>query len=211
MRYEDICTTRKGLGMPMMGYEGDWGDDVALVQPRLRHKAAVAAVLYIARRVTQPDRFRLGHLLYLADKLHLEEYGRTISGERYHAMRHGPVPSAIYDVLKALSGDGSHYHLNWRIAEGLRGSLRHLEGPNFEAVGDPDMGVLSDSDVEALDAVIMGFGSARMEEIEHATHDAAWTRVWETRPNAAIPWEAIADTLHDSEAVLEQLHEPHPG
>lgn len=195
----------------MMGLEGDWGDEMALVQPSRRDKAAIAAVLYIAGRISQPDRFRLGHLLYLADKLHLEEYGRTISGERYHAMEHGPVPSAVYDALKVLSGEDSYYHLNPKIFRGLSGRLRHLDGPNFEVISEPDLGPLSESDLEALDDVISEFGDARMDEIEHATHDAAWTRVRESRPNAAIPWEAIAETMDDSDAVLEQLHEPHPG
>ncbi|MEP7246474.1 MAG: Panacea domain-containing protein [Gammaproteobacteria bacterium] len=38
-------------------------------------------------------------LLYLADKLHLERYGRLIFGDHYVAMEHGPVGSDAYDVM----------------------------------------------------------------------------------------------------------------
>jgi uncharacterized phage-associated protein len=43
--------------------------------------------------------------MYFADRKHLEKYGRFICGDSYVAMKHGPVPSEIYDILKAVISD----------------------------------------------------------------------------------------------------------
>ena len=51
------------------------------------------------------DFHKLFKILYFAEQKHLLQYGRTITGDRYIAMKDGPVPSNIYDLLKTLRGD----------------------------------------------------------------------------------------------------------
>ena len=38
--------------------------------------------------------------MFLAEKYHLVRYGRPITGDRYDAMKDGPVPSFTYDLFK---------------------------------------------------------------------------------------------------------------
>src|SRR5688572_4207008 len=72
-------------------------------------KAAVETILYIASRSKEPTYHRIAKLLYFADLLHLERYGRFICGDRYIAMKHGPVPSGVYAMMKAAEGGVSYY------------------------------------------------------------------------------------------------------
>ena len=58
-------------------------------------------ILYVASKLQETTFHRIVKLLYFADKLHLERYGRFITGDRYIAMEYGPVPSNVYDMLKA--------------------------------------------------------------------------------------------------------------
>ncbi|HPW19068.1 MAG TPA: Panacea domain-containing protein [Candidatus Aminicenantes bacterium] len=44
-------------------------------------------------------KLRICKLLYFADKLHLQRYGRFILGDRYHSLPLGPVPSQTLDLL----------------------------------------------------------------------------------------------------------------
>lgn len=60
-------------------------------------------------RLTQYD---IVKSFFLADRSHINKYGRPISFDNYKAMLHGPVPSLVYDLLKndvkfrEIFGDG---------------------------------------------------------------------------------------------------------
>jgi len=82
------------------------------VKRNMRHpfvfkaEKSVEAILYIAQNVKQPTFHSISKMMYFADKVHLEKYGRFICGDNYVAMKHGPVPSGTYDILKVARGDG---------------------------------------------------------------------------------------------------------
>src|SRR6202042_2841503 len=50
------------------------------------------------------SKHHLSKILYFADKAHLAKWGRTLTGDRYIAMKNGPVPSRIYDFIKYVQG-----------------------------------------------------------------------------------------------------------
>ena len=64
----------------------------------------IAAVAYLIQaaseqglKITQYD---IVKSLFLADKAHLNQYGRPITFDNYNAMENGPVPSTSYNFLK---------------------------------------------------------------------------------------------------------------
>ncbi len=69
---------------------------------RLDTRKCLEAVVYVARAI--PDRHRIMKALYLADKCHLQRYGRLIYSDAYRAMKYGPVPSRALDTVKIASG-----------------------------------------------------------------------------------------------------------
>ena len=67
---------------------------------------SIQAILYVANRLNRKDFHKIFKILYFADRNHLSDYGRTITGDFYVAMDDGPVPSKIYDIFKIVRGDG---------------------------------------------------------------------------------------------------------
>lgn len=131
---------------------------------------SLQVVLYIANRIKRRDFHKIFKLIYFADRNHLSDYGRSITGDTYIAMTDGPVPSKIYDIFKALRGDGlfadkgadfSSYFVvtNWSL---------------IEPVGKENLSLLSESDIEKLDESIALYGSLSWDEIREKSHDFAW-------------------------------------
>jgi len=59
-----------------------------------------AAELLVKEPGKQMSRLRLIKMLYIADREALKETGRPITWDRWVAMKHGPVLSRFYDVIK---------------------------------------------------------------------------------------------------------------
>ncbi|WP_428055383.1 Panacea domain-containing protein [Candidatus Avelusimicrobium alvi] len=66
------------------------------------YEKKLAAVIRILGKLKKVSSVKLMKLLYIADKVHLNNYGRTISMDSFCAMQKGPVPSLSYDMIKKL-------------------------------------------------------------------------------------------------------------
>src|SRR6266540_3560826 len=77
---------------------------MAVVPIRFDPERALELVLYVANQLRYPTLHSVSKVVYFADREHLSRYGSLLSGDNYVAMRHGPVPSAIYNLLKAAAG-----------------------------------------------------------------------------------------------------------
>ena len=170
---------------------------------RFDPEKALNAILWIAKHISGPTFHSISKLLYFADRLHLERYGRLISGDSYVAMKHGPVPSGTYDIMKAVRGDGAcELASEAEKAFGVRGS--------YDVVPrrDPDADVFSESDIECLNESIKRYGNLSFKELTRLSHDEAWDAVDE---NDIIELEQIIATLPDGKALLEHLHGEFPA
>jgi hypothetical protein len=70
---------------------------------RFSAEKAKAAVLLMLERQGRHDLHELLKACYFADKRHLNEWRRPIFGATYRAMKFGPVPLEIYEMLKGES------------------------------------------------------------------------------------------------------------
>ena len=59
-------------------------------------------LLYILGKTGVLDYYHLMKILYLAERQHLAKWGDRIITDDYYALPHGPVPTRIYDSLKAV-------------------------------------------------------------------------------------------------------------
>lgn len=106
-------------------------------------KKALNAILFLAKQGGEIDLYALLKTIYYADKYHFQKWGRTITGDAHHRLEFGPVPTKIYDMLKSVRGDGV-----WDRE--LNSFFRFKDHITIEAISEPDLLKLSESDIEEL-------------------------------------------------------------
>lgn len=70
------------------------------LQFKMNWAKAVEAIHFVASIHPGITPYYIAKLFYFADKAHLADWGRSICGDDYVAMEHGPVPSGVYDLVK---------------------------------------------------------------------------------------------------------------
>ena len=166
---------------------------------RLDPEKCVATLLYVTRAV--PSRYTALKVVYFADREHLSRYGRLMYGDTYIAMQHGPVPSAAYDIIKDAGGEANFRVPMPQPAE----EYLEVQGNDVRPRQDPDLDLLSASDIECLDEAIQTYGGMSFNELKAAAHsDEAFLAADQ---NDTMALEAIARTLPDAEALIEHLNE----
>lgn len=153
----------------IVGMENEQTGQLPLWPFKLDTDKAVEAAIYVASRIPNPTFHSISKVLFHADKAHLSRYGRPISGDNYIAMRHGPVPSAIYDIFKALRGDA-----NWDLPKRAREAIRVVDGHAVQILLPPDESILSSSDIECLTESAREHGSKSFNRRTAESHGPAW-------------------------------------
>lgn len=140
--------------MPLL--EKNMQDNIAL--------SIVQAVFYLLNHSKGFDKIQIIKLLYLSDKYHLLHYGRTVTGDNYFAMRHGPVGSITKDVLSFND------RMSKRVIDYFRSLIDEFECNYRSKENNCSFDRLSDSDKEALDFVLKEFGKLNPFQIRDYTH-----------------------------------------
>lgn len=170
--------------------------------PTFDASKALEVIAYTSSRAGT-DLYSTLKLVYLADKLHLEKYGRLIFGDWYAALSYGPVPSHSYDILKYVRGDRPT-----SLAKHARQVLAVDPKSNaITVLREPDLDELSASDIECLDEAIAKFSQLGFSGLKRLTHDAAYDA---TPLNGEMSLEAIASTTARAAELIQHLSDPHP-
>ena len=161
---------------------------------------SLAVTSYLAERSGE-TMYTLMKMVYVADRLHLEKYGRPITGDRFAAMKEGACPSKIYDSVKALRGENKKNY--------LPNSTKHLKVDakthDVSVKEMPSLDVLSASDRECLDevlAILQKPGGRR--KIIAMAHDAAWEKTPRDRLMSLLD---IAKSVKDGDILVKHLLE----
>ncbi len=157
---------------------------------------SLEAVVYIASKTK--DLYHILKILYFADKDHLNKYGRFISGDSYSAMRNGPVPSEIYDIIKHVRGDGFYRDFDSSLKDAFK---VEDNGKNIIPLRKPDLNKLSESEIECLNKSIEENIHLTFKQLKDKSHDSAFKSADE---NDFISVEKIAESLGNVE-LLEYL------
>ena len=129
-------------------------------------KKIIQALAYIAYQ--QPghkvNSMKAYKLLWLADRYHLRQFGRTITGDVFFALPHGVVPSDAKNVVE-------HQITHIPTDEEYRDKyIRRLGKYSYQAITEPDIMVFSDSDQEALDKILQAYGTLDQYKLEELSH-----------------------------------------
>lgn len=162
---------------------------------------AINSILYILQQLGgKTDMHKLCKILYFADQQHLSEYGRSITGDKYIAMQYGPVPSSVDDILKALRGD-SFFSKSPEI-EPIKDLIKFENKFILKSGKNPNMDMLSVSDVKCLDTAIIFCKDKSFNELTLLSHGLAWSN---TQKDRTISVKDILREASDDEAYVEYI------
>lgn len=176
-----------------------------------KEEKTLNAILYVAyNKGGKTDVHELANILYLADRRHLSEYGRSITGDTYIAKKHGPVPSCTDDILKAVR-ENSYFSY---AAKDLKAYLHFIDDNTIVPDKHPYMDCLSESDVECLNYAIAKCKDLSFGALTELSHGFAWHSVALDNP---IPIRQIlfecgdtyeyADFIENQQELQKQVNE----
>lgn len=164
---------------------------------------AIDAIEFLAAQRPGLTQYYIVKLLFFADREHLLDYGRPITGDRYVAMEHGPVASAVLNMLNGEYPDEVADRLEERVAIEVRGNKKHVfarGGEHPSRLSGSDRAYLLDAVEKYAD---MSFGELR--DVSHG--DPAWVEAWERLGTAAneMKIELWLNQFEDPDVAKAQL------
>jgi len=139
--------------------------------------------------------YNIFKILFAAEKYHLNEHCRPITGDKYVAMEHGTVPVWLYENIKANN---------------LRGVV--ISNHHLYAERHPITKIMSDSDIKALEHGYNEYAGLSFSAVKEKNHkEASWIKNWKKRgvnKSVDIPFEDlieedwIKDDLETTSGIL---------
>lgn len=136
---------------------------------------AIAAILHISRKLLdlneikiKSDLHKIFKILYFADQKHIARYGHPIVGDYYQAMKDGPVPSRIYEILKIVRGDS--IFTDTKGYKNVMSVKKHYVYPKKQA----DLENFSASELECLEESFHENKDLTFEQLKEKSHDEAY-------------------------------------
>lgn len=114
-------------------------------------------------------------LLWLADRYHLRQYGRTILNDKYVAMENGPVASITRDILQSNAIGAGHDAVNY-AAEYLAPAKSKWF---YSTINAPNEKVFSKTDLEVLALINNTYGHLDQFQLRDLTHSFPEWKRWE--------------------------------
>lgn len=148
-----------------------------------RKSLQASAVLLEAERNRQMSYLRLLKLLYIADRELLASTGRPLTGDHPLAMKHGPLLSTVFDLVKGQSARAGEWD-----------EFIHSDGYVVELRADPGRGELSKGEVAKLQELTSRYHGLNDWELVEETHQfGEWQESIRTGPATPISWtDALA-------------------
>ena len=132
-----------------------------------------AGVLFSTTETKTMGRMRLLKLLYLANRKSLKETGDPIVDDDAIAMKHGPVLSRTYNLIKGKDSNTealAAWNLHFKVVDSIQ--IRMLT--------DPGADHLSDYDIETLTGIAAEYKDAEDEDLSDLTHTfEEYNRHWD--------------------------------
>lgn len=164
-----------------------------MINPIYGTDVLLNAALWVAERLPEQDRriHKLFKILWFADLEHLKQYGRSITGDTYVAMNYGPVPSALYDMVKG------------NCSPELRVFTKYENG-FFDISRKCDADYLSETDVKFLQKSMDDNASLSFQGLVQKSHAFAWNSAWKEGENTSIRMSEILDEI-DADAEIREI------
>lgn len=173
----------------------------------------VELLLYLAHMRPDADKYQAVKFFYLADKEHLNRYGRPITFETYYALDYGPVASTAKELLEQQPGAMKAAGIKALPfeTEEVPGKTPDKRILYIRAPLRPvDRQLFSKSDLKVFDEVIEKYGKLSFDELYNITHEHfAYKNAWQKRgffsKRAKMSYEDMIDDQKTKEKIVQDI------
>lgn len=170
-----------------------------MVQFEVDIEKSIQATLYILKQVGGTcDFHKVFKVLYFADQKHLARFGRPVTGDNYVAMKNGPVPSNIYDILKSIRSKSVFSSYAQQYAAFFDVKFSHY----VIAKQQPDIEFLSETDIDCINEALQENKDLDFLQLTDKSHDEAYNKAVR---DDYIPMLEIAKVGGANEAMLNYI------
>lgn len=136
-----------------------------MIQNSFKFKKAVQALNFFAKKEGGViNLMKAVKLVWLSDRLHLRMYGRSITNDKYVAMKNGPVPSSTKDIIyKSPFFEGE-------VIQYTDEYLSDVKDYSFTSLNHTDESVFSKTDLRIMDKVYEQHGQKNQFELSDYSH-----------------------------------------
>ncbi len=172
-------------------------------------KKLKAVLLYIIQHSKQDRRdvYSIVKTAYYAQQDHFVHRALPLFEDRIAALPFGPVPSAMYDILKMARGDDSVSAYQQNLAMKDVALSIGFENERFYAKESADLDCLSVSDIESLNAAIEKVSCMNFDEIVADTHSQEWHRAYSSPGRHYMRDANIAREAGADESIVSYLQD----
>lgn len=168
-------------------------------------------LLHLAHIRPNADKYQVVKFFYLADREHLNRYGRPITCDAYYALPFGPVASNAMDLvegdkytMRKIGIDDLPFKTEVVIVDGK--PITYIREP----LRDVNFDLFSKSDIKVFNAIIEKFRDKSFDELFDLTHEHfAYKRAWGfKKPGARRSPMRYEDMIEDADrraAILEDI------
>lgn len=169
---------------------------MACARYRFAADKAFDAVRYMAANSDSLDLHTALKACYFADKSHLNEHHQPIFGATYKAMKYGPVPLEIYEMIKGES--------LWLSEVGVDRTPWSLSG--YHIVGDRTNYALETFSASELSHFQEGFRKSR--ELSFTSRTAATHGSdWQSADGGVMRYEDMIEDGPHKDGLIEYIQE----
>ena len=171
----------------------------------------VELLLYLAHRRPNADKYQAVKFFYLADREHLNRYGRPITFDNYYAMSYGPVSSTALDLLNHNPSAFRRIGIDRLPFETEIGKTKSGHETTFirKPRRDVNFDHFSKSDLAVFDEIVKKYGDASFDELYNITHDHfAYLNAWQNRrygDHAEMFYDEMIDDAERRKALVDDL------
>lgn len=159
-----------------------------MIQFHPDYSKTVEVVLWVLNNSPGIHLYNLMKVLFHADVVSVNRYGRPVIGDTYLAMEHGTVPQLVYTELMRRE--------SWLLdALGWQNWPWSSEGHAWYAHRPANADYLSQTDQIALLEGIQEYASLPFAAVRAKNHRVkAWISTWQHNPGGVMDW---ADLIED--------------
>lgn len=167
---------------------------------RFSTEKAFAAIHWMVGHGNPVDLHEALKACYFADKSHINEFFQPIWGATYKAMKYGPVPLEIYEMMK---GEGI-----WLWEVGAEEMPWRLDGYRLSAKSNDkaDMSAFSESEIEHLAAGFEKSTNMNFTSRTAATHG----HDWQVANGGVMRYEDMIEDTPNRESIVRFIRESAP-